>query len=104
MRRVPTKSKTLSDENPFSLSLGDLMAGLLLIFVLLLSFVMLRLENLMEEKRRELELLDDRERIKKLLISQLLKELSEFDVEIDPDTGVIRITEGILFDFGRGRT
>ena len=100
MRRVPPKSKTLSDENPFSLSLGDLMAGLLLIFVLLLSFVMLRLENLMEEKRRELELLDDRERIKKLLISQLLKEFSEFDVEIDPDTGVIRITEGILFDFG----
>ena len=100
MRRTLPKSKTLSDENPFSLSLGDLMAGLLLIFVLLLSFVMLRLENLMEEKRRELELLDDRERIKKLLISRLLKELSEFDVEVDPDTGVIRITEGILFDFG----
>ena len=101
MRSTPPKSKTLSDENPFSLSLGDLMAGLLLIFVLLLSFVMLRLENLMEEKRRELELLDDRERIKKLLISRLLKELSEFDVEVDPDTGVIRITEGILFDFGK---
>lgn len=101
MRRTPPKSKTLSDENPFSLSLGDLMAGLLLIFVLLLSFVMLRLENLMEEKRRELELLDDRERIKKLLISRLLQELSEFDVEVDPDTGVIRITEGILFDFGK---
>ena len=101
MRRLPPKSKTLSDENPFSLSLGDLMAGLLLIFVLLLSFVMLRLENLMEEKRRELELLDDRERIKKLLIKRLLNELSEFDVEVDPDTGVIRITEGILFDFGR---
>ena len=101
MRRTPPKSKTLSDENPFSLSLGDLMAGLLLIFVLLLSFVMLRLENLMEEKRRELELLDDRERIKKLLISRLLRELSEFDVEVDPDTGVIRVREGILFDFGK---
>lgn len=101
MRSKLSKSKTLSDDNPFSLSLGDLMAGLLLIFVLLLSFVMLRLENLMEEKRRELELLDDRERIKKLLISRLLKELSEFDVEVDPDTGVIRIKEGILFDFGR---
>jgi len=101
MRRIPPKSKSLSEDNPFSLSLGDLMAGLLLIFVLLLSFVMLRLENLMEEKRRELELLDDRERIKKLLISRLLKELSEFDVDVDPDTGVIRVTEGILFDFAR---
>ncbi|MDE0297840.1 MAG: OmpA family protein [Candidatus Poribacteria bacterium] len=101
MQRRLAKSKTLSDDNPFSLSLGDLMAGLLLIFVLLLSFVMLRLENLMEEKRRELELIDVRERIKKSLISRLLHELSEFDVEVDPDTGVIRITEGILFDFGK---
>ena len=101
MRRAQPKSRTLADDNPFSLSLGDLMAGLLLIFVLLLSFVMLRLENLMEEKRRELELLDDRERIKKLLISRLLQELSEFDVEVDPGTGVIRIKEGILFDFGK---
>ena len=93
MRRTSTKSKTLIDENPFGLSLGDLMAGLLLIFVLLLSFVMLRLESTIGE-------FDERERIKKLLIRRLLQELSEFDVEIDPDTGVIRITEGILFDFG----
>ncbi len=94
MRRTSTKSKTLIDENPFGLSLGDLMAGLLLIFVLLLSFVMLRLESTIGE-------FDERERIKKLLIRRLLQELSEFDVEIDPDTGVIRITEGILFDFGK---
>ena len=101
MRRTPPKSKTFIDENPFNLSLGDLMAGLLLIFVLLLSFVMLRLENLMEEKRYQLEQLDDRERIKKLLISRLLKELADFDVEVDPDTGVIRIKEGILYDFNK---
>jgi chemotaxis protein MotB len=103
MRRTPPKSKTLIDENPFGLSLGDLMAGLLLIFVLLLSFVMLRLENLMEEKRHQLEQLDDRERVKKLLINRLLKELSDFDVEVDPDTGVIRIKEGILYDFGKDK-
>lgn len=77
------------------------MAGLLLIFVLLFSFVMLRLENLIQEKKHQLEQLDEREQIKKLLISRLLKELSDFDVEVDPDTGVIRIKEGILFDFGK---
>ena len=32
MRRTLSTSKTITDENPFSLSLGDLMAGLLLIF------------------------------------------------------------------------
>lgn len=99
MQRTPSKS--LVDENPFSLSLGDLMAGLLLIFILLLSFVMLRLENLMEERRRQIQQLDEREQIKKLLIERLLKELADFDVEVDPDTGVIRIKEGILYDFGK---
>ena len=98
MRKLHQKFKIFPDENPFSFSLGDLMAGLLLIFVLLFSFVMLRLENLMEQRRIQLEQLDDREQIKKLLISRLLKELADFDVEVDPDTGVIRIKEGILFD------
>ena len=74
------------------------MAGLLLIFVLLLSFVMLRLENLMEDRKEQLVAIDEREQVKKLLIRRLLKELSEFDVEVDPDTGVIRIKEGILYD------
>ncbi len=101
MPMLHPKSKTFADENPFSLSLGDLMAGLLLIFVLLFSFVMLRLENLMEERKRDLEQLDEREEIKRLLISRLLKELEDFDVEVDPDTGVIRIKEGILFDFDK---
>ncbi len=101
MQRTPTKSKTLVDENPFSLSLGDLMAGLLLIFVLLLSFVMLRLEDLMDESREILERIDEREQIKKSIIKSLLKGLADFDVEVDPDTGVIRIKEGILYDFGK---
>lgn len=101
MRSTYRKARTLTDENSFNLSLGDLMAGLLLIFVLLFSFVMLRLENLMEERKNQLEQLDEREYIKKLLISRLLRELSDFDVEVDPDTGVIRIKEGILFDSGK---
>ena len=101
MQRTRSKFKTLIDENPFSLSLGDLMAGLLLIFVLLFSFVMLRLENLIEERKSQLDQLDEREQIKRLLISRLLKELAGFNVEVDPDTGVIRIKEGILFDSGK---
>ncbi len=99
MRKSSLNSRKLTNENPFGLSLGDLMAGLLLIFVLMFSFVMLRLENLMEERRSQIEQIDERELIKKLLIRRLLKELADFDVEVDPDTGVIRIKEGILYDF-----
>ena len=101
MRRTHPKSRTLTDDNPFTLSLGDLMAGLMLIFVLLFSFTMLRLEDLIKERKSQLEHLDEREQIKKLLIRRLLKELADFDVEVDPDTGVIRIKEGILFDFAK---
>lgn len=53
MRRIPSTSKAITDENPFSLSLGDLMAGLLLIFILVLSFVML---DLMEKEERDDEI------------------------------------------------
>ena len=101
MRKTYPKSGTLTDENPFTLSLGDLMAGLMLIFVLLFSFTMLRLEDLIKERKHQLEQLDEREQVKKLLIKRLLQELADFDVEVDPDTGVIRIKEGILFDFAK---
>ena len=53
MRRIPSTSKAITDESPFSLSLGDLMAGLLLIFILVLSFVML---DLMEKEKRDDEI------------------------------------------------
>ena len=53
MRRTSSTFRSLTDENPFSLSLGDLMAGLLLIFVLVLSFVML---DLMEKEQRDDEI------------------------------------------------
>ena len=50
MMRKTQPAERLADENPFSLSLGDLMAGLLLIFILVLSFTML---DLMEKEKRD---------------------------------------------------
>ena len=101
MRHAKPNSHELAPENLFGMSLGDLMAGLLLIFILLLSFVMLRLEGLIAENRNQLEMMDEREQIKKILITRLLEELDKYEVEIDPQTGVIRIKEGVLFDFNR---
>ena len=97
MRRK--KRSAIQDEasNPFSLSLGDLMAGLLLIFILLLSSTMLTLENIIAEKKSQLENLDERERIKKELIAELTYELKEYNVQIDPQTGVLRMESDLLF-------
>ena len=84
MRRTSPKSKTLTDENPFSLSLGDLMAGLLLIFVLLLSFLMLNLtekeESLIEKEKRLLEIVETYMKLREDLYLDLKKEF-EKDLE-----------------------
>lgn len=95
----PGKLALGGEENPFSMSLGDLMAGLLLIFVLLLAFAMLRLEGMIAQRQDQIEAMDEREFAKKRLIANLLEQLAAYDVEIDPQTGTIRIKEGILFDY-----
>ena len=81
MRRTSPKSKTLTDENPFSLSLGDLMAGLLLIFVLLLSFLMLNLtekeERLREKEKRLLEIVETYMKLREDLYLDLKREFEK---------------------------
>jgi len=49
------KSIIESEENPFSLSIGDLMASLLLVFILLLSATLLQLEEEFKIKRDRLD-------------------------------------------------
>ena len=107
-RTLPT-SKTLADENPFSLSLGDLMAGLLLIFVLLLSFVML---DLMEKEERDnainkklLEIFTNyielREDLYKDLKSEFEKDLPEWNAVLDREKLSVRFREPkVLFAQG----
>ena len=95
MRRTPSKSGTLSDENPFSLSLGDLMAGLLLIFVLLLSFLMLNLSEIVEAYTKlQSELYTDLE-------EEFKDDLKEWNAVLNEQTLSIRFKEPeVLFKPG----
>ena len=95
MRRTPSKSGTLSDENPFSLSLGDLMAGLLLIFVLLLSFLMLNLSEIVEAYTKlQSELYTDLE-------EEFKDDLKEWNAVLNEQTLSIRFKEPeVLFKQG----
>ena len=102
MQRTPPKSKTLSDENPFSLSLGDLMAGLLLIFVLVLAFLML---NLREQEDRLLKIVKAYREMRVDLSDDLDEEFEEdfkkWGVELDPKDASIRFTAPeVLFETG----
>ena len=109
MRRTPQAEK-LTDENPFSLSLGDLMAGLLLIFILLLSFLML---DLMEKEKRDdkiqqillkifTDYVDLRGNLYLALEIEFEKDLPRWNAVLDNETLSVRFREPeVLFDQGK---
>jgi len=82
-----------AEENPFLISISDLMAGLLTIFILALVYYILSLgqqsAKLMgnEEKRKE-------------ILSRLKEELEEAGIVVHIDKGVLHLPEGVLFDVG----
>ena len=110
MQRTPPASKTLVDENPFSLSLGDLMAGLLLIFILVLSFLML---DLMEKEKRAdetqqvlLKIFTDyaalRQNLYLALETEFKMDLRQWNALLDRETLSVRFREPeVLFDQGK---
>ena len=91
------------EENPFSQSVGDLMASLLLVFVLILASTLLRLENEFERKiqfARDYKLL--REELYIDLFREFEKDLSQWSAVLERETLSLRFTEpDVLFDQGK---
>lgn len=85
----------------FSLSISDIMSGLLLIFILLLSSVLLEMTEQKEKNEYTLNMVSDQEKAKRSIISELSGELDEFDLEVDEKTGIVRIKESLLFEYGK---
>ena len=89
-----------SQENPFGMSVGDLMAALLLIFILLLSSTLLRLKN---EQEKQNMVVTNYNEVKKNLYEDLYftfkDDLTAWKAEIDSSSLTIRFTEpSMLFD------
>ncbi len=93
-------------ETNFWVSYSDLMAGMLLVFVLLLVVALFHFAELTRQKQRRLRSQEDKMKSFYALQQRLIGDLRErFDAEtasIDPDTGVLQIDSGILF--GEGET
>lgn len=109
------------EETTYWLSYSDMMAALLLIFVLIISFTILQSQTQYEAKEMELlsekeivkeqqeKLEEQQEQLDKLigirteLIEALKKEFdgSELSVKVDAKTGSIALDSSILFDSGR---
>lgn len=95
-------------ENPLYLSFGDMMSGLLMIFVLIvLASVSSLQERERELREREEEIAQLREQIdeqmeaRRIVIGQLIGELraANVDVEVNEETGDVSLAESLLFAY-----
>ena len=91
-------------QHDFWASYSDLLAGMLLVFTLLLIVAML---HYAEFNRKKIEAQETRLKMFKLLQMRLIEDLeSAFEnetVTIDPKTGVLQIGSGILFGEGESQ-
>lgn len=84
------------DKGTYWISIGDLITGLLIIFILTLSYYMLKFSHVTAELTEN--------RIKRAKILQQIKkdiETQGIKVKVDLEHGILRLPEGILFDIGR---
>jgi|TARA_B110000093_G_C12958301_1_gene405932 outer membrane protein OmpA-like peptidoglycan-associated protein len=91
-------------ENPFSLSIGDLMAALLLLFVLILMGVLLQLQEQVEQQNNIVDKFDNlNEDLYKDLLIEFEGDLKDWNATIIDTTLSIRFEEPKLL-FGNGKS
>ena len=92
------KKKRSQEEEPgFWISFSDLMASILIIFILLFVYKLVEYQASLTEKEQKIqELTSTRVKIIEMLQEEFEKE--NIDINIDPKTGTIKLNESILFD------
>lgn len=105
MKKTNTPTTNDEPQNPFALSIGDLMAALLLIFILLLASTLLRLQDEFENKT---QIAERYTAIKKDIYNDLMIEfkddLEKWNAYIDPDELIFRFKEpDVLFEVNQYR-
>lgn len=89
----------------FWASYSDLMAGMLMVFVLLLIVALFHFAEFTNRKQAVLETQEMRLKqfhaLQQALIDKLSDTFSQDSVSVDPNTGTLQIGSGILFDEGQ---
>lgn len=80
-------------------SYSDMMAALLLMFILIMSLALSQANSQAIQLQEKTEQLNNLLGVKPEIVAELKKELSEFDVNIDEKTGDILFKSDILFDY-----
>lgn len=84
-------------------SFSDMMAGLLMIFILFLTIAMLQLniqEDLLQDKEEEVNRIIG---VRQKIVEELKREFENSDLQlnIDPESGAISFSEGVFFDYDK---
>lgn len=84
-------------------SFSDMMAGLLMIFILFLTIAMLQLniqEDLLQDKEEEINRIIG---VRQKIVEELKREFENSDLQlnIDPESGAISFSEGVFFDYDK---
>ena len=91
------KKSSQEEEASYWISFSDLMASILIIFILLFIYKLVEFQdNLDMTEQRIQELTSTRMQIIAMLQEEFEKE--NIDIKIDPKTGAIQLNESILFD------
>lgn len=87
----------LHEKPQYWTSYSDMMAGLLMVFMLFLTLILLDYRTMLEAKQSEIDRLLG---VKAQIIQALDREFgdSKLDIEIDPQTGAIRFKGGVFFE------
>ena len=94
MRKRTPQFEGAAQDN-FTFSISDLMSGLLAIFILVLSYFILNFSQATAQLTQ-----NDVTRAELLRFMQEELERSGIKVEVDEQHGILRISEGVLFDVG----
>ena len=105
MKNLSFQDQKEDGQNPFALSIGDLMAALLLIFILLLASTLLRLQDEFENKTQVAERYTAiKEDIYEELMMEFQDDLEKWNAYIDPDELIFRFKEpDVLFETNQYR-
>jgi len=100
MKKYISKQKEYGESVSYWLSIGDLMASILIIFILLFVF---QIQNVNNELKKKEDVIDSLTAVKNKIIAKLRSEFEKEDmrIDIDPITGAIKLDEKILFNRGK---
>lgn len=97
MRRQKTNNNFTETENSFGISISDLMAGLLSIFILALCYYML---SFTQKEARIVNNTEVRTQILNEIAKEMQKNKNGIRIEIDEANGVLTLPEDEMFDTG----